>query len=191
MIKKMSRLAVFSMLLCSCLPALANGNLINDIYSHAILRGGENMSTGFVALSKMNLDETVLGKVKENYTAEKEPERQYNYVYLLSKKTQEEEYITAFISKSSDNIPALLENKTKWDSVESPFYKHLANYALTNELALKLLFKLGGMAEGEMSSIVAKDLASIQKANVDYFNKTAKLLELSESDIKKLLEKSS
>ena len=187
----MSRLAVFSMLLCSCLPALANGNLINDIYSHAILRGGENMSTGFVALSKMNLDEAVLDKVKENYTAEKEPERQYNYVYLLSKKTQEEEYITAFISKSSDNIPALLENKTKWDSVESPFYKHLANYALTNELALKLLFKLGGMAEGEMSSIVAKDLASIQKANVDYFNKTAKLLELSESDIKKLLEKSS
>lgn len=173
---------------CICGSAFSN-SLAEKLYDYSSSsHKGIEHATGFIALSNLYLTQDDLKEIKQEYRNEHNARKQYDYEYLLSKRTQEQKYIQLFISNSWNHIPELLENKTNWISIESPYYKQLAHYAYTHQHALELLLQLAKKADGAMLSIISADLLTIKNNNPYYFTKAAETLGLSEKGLNHLIE---
>ncbi|MCF6210339.1 MAG: hypothetical protein L3K24_06645 [Gammaproteobacteria bacterium] len=160
---------------------------MSDIYKHTGDDDNESV-TAFIILSNMYLSESDIEKIKKDYEREEDKSRRYYYEYLLAKRTQEEQYIIAFINSSKDNISIILENNSSWISVGSPIYKQLAYYSKTNDDALNILFKLVEIGDGADLAIVAEDLFEIQKINAKRFSEAAKNAGVREATVIDLIE---
>lgn len=175
------------LLVCVSVSACAS-NLSDRLYDYSISSGGEDRSTGFVALSNLHLTRNELEKFEKDYLREKDLKNKYYYEYLLAKRTQDEKYIKLFIENSWNNIPELVENRTNWISIESPFYKQLAYYARVNQSALELVFKLVKIADGSILSVISSDLFDIKNVNPNAFYEAATKVGISEQELNNLME---
>ena len=162
--------------------------LVREIYSHARHDGDSQAATAFVALSNMYLTKEEIIAIENDYKNERNEKRRYYYEFLLAKRTQEKRYIDAFIDDSGRNLSVLVENKTNWISIVSPFYKQIALYSRTNDKALVVLFKLSQIADGAVLETVSDDLSEILKSNKQRFWKVAGGAGFKKSDILQLME---
>ncbi|VAW99987.1 hypothetical protein MNBD_GAMMA20-219 [hydrothermal vent metagenome] len=162
--------------------------LVGDIYKHTGDGDNKESATAFIILSNIYLSENDIEKIKKDYEKEKNKNRKYYYEYLLAKRTQEEQYITAFINSSKDSMGVLMRNDSNWISVASPIYKQLAYYSKTNDDALNILFKLTKNGDGANLAIVAEDLFEIQKINAERFSEAARNAGVREAIIMDLIE---
>lgn len=173
--------------LCVSVSACAS-SLSDRLYEYSISSDGEDRSTGFVVLSNLYLTSQELEKIENDYLREKDIKNKYYYEYLLSKRTQKKEYVKLFIKSSWDNIPELVENRTNWVSIESPYYKQLAYYAKVNQSALELLFELAEIADGAILSVISSDLLEIQRINPGDFDRAAANAGFSKQTLDNLME---
>jgi hypothetical protein len=182
-------ISMFIMIGCLFL-AQCTSYLVGDIYRYTAVGTDEEALTAFIALSNIALKKDEITLIIKDYKNEKDKKRKFLYEYLLAKRTQEQKYINAFITHSVDNIPFLSENNSRWVAASSPFYELLAYYALKNDEALLVLFRLVKEADGAALSAVADNLAQIYKKNRRRFSLMAKKSGTQLSDIQKLMEQS-
>lgn len=162
--------------------------LVGDIYRYTARGTDEEALTAFITLSNIALSKDELALIIKDYKNEKDKKRKFLYEYLLAKRTREDKYINSFIAHSADNIPFLSANNSRWVSASSPFYELLAHYALKNDEALLVLFRLVKEADGAALSVVADNLAEIYKMSPRRFSMMAKKSGTRLSDIQKLME---
>jgi hypothetical protein len=162
--------------------------LVGDIYRYTARGTDEEALTAFITLSNIALKKEEIALIVADYNDEQDKQRKFLYEYLLAKSTHEKKYIDSFVAHCVDNIPFLSENNSRWVAASSPFYELLADYALNNDKALLVLFRLVKEADGGPLSVVADNLAQIYKMNPQRFSLLAKKSGTQLSDIQKLME---
>lgn len=176
---KISILVILSSLY---LPSNAE-DLAETIYRSRFANTPSSEATSFVILAHIALNEKIILEIINDYKNEKNGKRKFYYEYLLSMRTMENTYTDRFIESAQVFHEDLINNNTDWISIESPFYKHIALYASTNEKALELLLSLIPESDGAISESLAIDLIQIKKSNPDHFWKSVKHAGLSAIDI--------
>ena len=175
-------------LLIAISSAGCSQGLVKDIYSHARSGDDSQTATAFVALSNMSLTKKEIERIDNDYKTERNERRHYYYEFLLAKRTQEKRYIDAFIDNSDRNFSVLVENKTNWISIVSPFYKQISLYGKTNDKALTVLFKLSKIADGATLEVITADLSGIRKIDPKRFWEVAKDNGFQKKELLKLME---
>ena len=96
--------------------------------SHATGKNQSSSTTAILALSNIALSQAEIDQ--------------------LAQRTQQQNYIDAFIMHCAANYNERPTKKSQWISIVSPLLKSLGSYALPNDKALKILLKLNSYADG-------------------------------------------
>ncbi len=161
-------------------------NLVDDIYRHTQDESDKEAQTAFFALSNIELNQEYIDKIKSDYRNDNS--RRFLYEYLLSKRTQEEEFILSFIKNSEKNSSILLGNTSKWVSIANPTLELLSIYSTTNDDALKTLIKLALKSDGGNLSYISSNLRELHEINPERIENTVKDMKLNMEDILLLME---
>lgn len=135
-------LLLFTLLLSAC--SSLNDNLI----AHATSKNQPSSITAILALSNIALSQAEIDKVVQIYATETNSVKKLYLSYLLAQRTQQQNYIDAFIMHCAANSNELLINNSQWVSIVNPPLKSLGSHALSNDEALKIFLKLISYADG-------------------------------------------
>jgi len=105
----------------------ACSTLNNDLITHATDDNQSSSKTAILALSNIALSQLEIDQ--------------------LAQRTQQQNYIDAFIMHCAANYNERLTKKSQWISIVSPLLKSLGSHALSNDKALKILLKLNSYAD--------------------------------------------
>ncbi len=165
-----------------------NSSLVSNTYQYVQDGSNKEAHTAFIILSNIELTQSEIEIIKEDYENETDISRKFLYEYLLAKRTQERQYILSFIKSSENNAPILLSNTSAWVSIGSPTLKLLSIYSKTNDDALIILLKFLLESDGANQSIIASDLRDAYELDPIRFIKITKEMDFDINDILLLME---
>lgn len=170
-------LLLFTLLLSAC--SSLNDNLI----AHATSKNQPSSTTVILALSNIALSQAEIDKVVQIYAMETNNVKKLYLSYLLAQRTQQQNYIDAFVMHCAATPNLLLTKNSKWISIVTPPLKSLANYALTNDKALKTLLQLTEKSDGANLAYIASQLKLANSYNEERVRNIANQLSLSLAEI--------
>lgn len=161
-------------------------DLATSVYLQTHSDNSETVATSFVVLAHLALSPEFLLQAEQDYGQERGAAKKFYYEYLLAMRTQQENNIQRYSQHACAHREDLLDNRTGWISVSSPFYQALSYYALTESAALECLLKLVDQADGATAEELSSDLKRILKLSPGYFRQAATKAGFSEQDIRQL-----
>lgn|GEM_PF-5241054 len=150
-----------------------------------------NFTTSLLLLSHLSLADTDIMKLDSIYKKEKDPIKKLFIVFTLYQRTQEKNYENDFVElypvgKQQRHIWKISRYETEYINVSSPLQQRLADFAITNKIALEKLLSGYEFADGADGDSLSDQIIHIYKENPDYVLKELqkKNIDLSELGIK-------
>ncbi|VFQ44165.1 hypothetical protein [Desulfoluna butyratoxydans] len=150
-----------------------------------------DFTTSLFLLSHLTLTENNIRVLSSIYKREKDPIRKVFIAFTLYERTLEKRYENDFIKlypvgEQQRRIWKISRYKTDYVNVSSPLQRRLANFAITNQIALKKLLSGYEFSDGADRESLSDQILQIYKSNPDYIVRELHQhnIELSELGIK-------
>ncbi|WNO10475.1 hypothetical protein [Teredinibacter sp. KSP-S5-2] len=163
-----------------------SATLTQDIYSHT--QADDDAVTAFVALSNMALEDDLLLAIEKDYAKEQDPLRKLWFEYLLAKRTQQQNYMNAFVANAEIHLNFLATNNTQWVSIAHPMLELIQTYSYTDDKALLVLLKLGAISDGANANVISSTLVNLYQINGERVKRLASGAGVGEATLSILLE---
>jgi len=157
-----------------CQVSNENTITISEYLIQKVNKGTDNdFTTSLLLLSHLSLDDSGIVSLDSIYRKEKDPIKKLFILFTLYQRTQEKKYENDFVElypvgKQQRHIWKISRYKTEYINVSSPLQQRLADFAITNKIALKKLLSGYEFADGADGDSLSDQIIHIYKDNPDY-----------------------
>ncbi|MBQ0729404.1 MAG: hypothetical protein KBT75_01825 [Oleispira antarctica] len=170
-----------------CLLSGCGNTLLDDVYKYTNSSDNKELYTAFIILSNMELSDTYVDKIEQDYRDEDDLVKRYLFEFVLAKRTQQANYIVSFIDSSKSNLPLLTRNDSNWISLDSPVLELLSIYSTTSDEALSILFLLIDDTNDASPGGISAGLRRVHKADPARFSRIAEAVDVNLEEVLMLM----